>query len=137
MEPKKILYTQQDRAVNEIIDYLQRVLKEEKGIKNAYIYGSVVSGEFGKYETVFTDDDKISHHGSEINLLVITSPLFIMPKSWRKLKAKRNGFDVFSMASFPFDDHMFDYRKTPHMIFAITSKDEKILKNLGKIRKVI
>ena len=74
-KPEKIIYDNQKLILNKIVDFIRTILNEN--VKEAYLFGSVVNGKFGKYAENYK-----SHEGSDIDLIVFIKNRKV-PNNWK------------------------------------------------------
>lgn len=81
-KPEKIIYENQKEVYNQILIFVKSLLPSE--VVNAYLWGSVVEGKFGRYKEKFGD-----HEGSDIDVIVII-PNEKIPPHWKYLNTQKD-----------------------------------------------
>ena len=87
MKKEKIIYDNQKEVFEKVTSFLKTSLKEE--IDEAYLFGSLISGEFGKYLEKYG-----VHDGSDIDLIVFLSGKDV-PKNWKYLDTEKSWWKLY------------------------------------------
>lgn len=88
MKPAKTIYSNQEEIHKRILSFIETRLVPE--VSEAYLTGSVVRREFGKYT-----EEYHGHKGSDIDLVVMIKKEYI-PKTWKNLHTEKAWFDIYS-----------------------------------------
>ena len=109
-KPKKIIYKNQEEIHDKIIDFINSKLTDD--VKEAYLFGSAVTKEFGEYIEEYE-----SHKGSDIDLMVIM-PNNKIPKDWKYLNTKKRWWKLYKIDK-------ININRTNHILDVIIVKDGK------------
>lgn len=85
MKPDKIVYENQEKVYERVLDFARKKLK---GVREAYLWGSLVEGKFSKYEEKYG-----SHEGSDIDVIVFSDDVF---DNWKYLNTERSWWKLYS-----------------------------------------
>lgn len=86
-KPKKIIYENQEEILSKIIKFIKLILDEN--IKEAYLFGSAVKGEFGRYI-----EDYKNHQGSDIDIIVFVRNEKT-PENWKYLNTEKSFWKLY------------------------------------------
>ena len=87
-KPTKIIYENQEEVHDSILDFVKSKLSEN--VFEAYLFGSVVTREFGKYSERYGE-----HDGSDIDVLVMIDKHKV-PSGWKNLNTSKKWWDLYS-----------------------------------------
>lgn len=89
-KPRKIIYENQKEVHEKIVNYLENLLSDVDCV--AYLVGSSITGEFGKYEKPYG-----VHLGSDMDLVVFVEQEKI-PKDWRYLNTEKGWWKLYRLS---------------------------------------
>lgn len=96
IKPKKEIYPCQEDIKRQILKKIIPILIEN-GISDAFLFGSLLNGDFGKYDEIFG-----RHKGSNVNILTFIKNKNI-PKEWKYI-GKFNSLKIYEISKYTKDD---------------------------------
>ena len=96
IKPGKIAYSDQNRIKEGISLYVSNLLIENE-ISNAYLFGSLINKNFGKYTEIYG-----RHKGSNINVLAFVERRDI-PKKWKYVGKEEGFWEVYEIGKYEID----------------------------------
>jgi|SRR3989344_476478 len=120
-KPDKIIYENQEIVHDKIVDFV--ISKLTENVKEAYLFGSVVNRQFGRYTEKYQ-----SHKGSDIDLMVIIHENKI-PKGWKYLNTEKEWWNLYYVGSIAINGIL-------HRLEAIIVKEGKENYSLNRIKEL-
>src|SRR3989344_1082387 len=101
-KPEKIIYKNQGKIHRKVIDFVKSKLTGD--VKEAYLFGSSVTKEFGKYAERYGE-----HDGSDIDVMIII-PNDKIPKGWKYLNTEKDWWKLYRIDNVNINgiDHKLD-----------------------------
>lgn len=94
-KPNKKIYKGQKQIQKKIINFLLPKLKEIPQIEKAYLWGSIINGDFGVYQKKWRE-----HIGSDIDLIILLKKHCRVPKEFKYLEIDKLWFKGYKPREF-------------------------------------
>lgn len=88
-KPTKTIYNNQEEIHDKIVDFVKSKLTND--VKEAYLFGSSVTKDFGKYTEKYGE-----HEGSDIDIMIII-PNNKIPKEWKYLNTEKKWWKLYKI----------------------------------------
>lgn len=103
-KPKKDIYENQDEIKLRTLEVIKEKLNSMK--YEAYLFGSIVEGDFGKYSSVYG-----RHKGSNLNVLICLENENPIPKKWKYVGTEDDLWNIYEIGKIEIKDikHKIDF----------------------------